>query len=114
MPCCWSFDPVTQYIWSQLKRTVLQDNIITKDEEELIENIMFNVNLYGKIITEALKDGMIDKAEQQQLLEARDKIWIEAHNIALEADGLSEEVQNILNTLTKLLKYLDNKRIFQI
>jgi MFS family permease len=114
LPCCWSFDPVTQYIWSQLKRTVLQDDIITKDEEDLIENIMFNVRLYGKIITEALKDGMIDKVEQQQLIEAREKIWVEAHNIALEADGLSEEVQNILTKLTKLLKYLDTKRIFQL
>ncbi|MHA2295663.1 MAG: MFS transporter [Candidatus Hodarchaeales archaeon] len=114
LPCCWSFDPVTQYIWNQMKETILQDNIITQDEQNLIESIMFNVKVYGNLIEEAIKNGMIDKEEQEQLLEDREKIWIEAHNIAVEADGLSEDIQNVLTTLSNLLKILDTKRIFKV
>ncbi|MFX1514655.1 MAG: MFS transporter [Promethearchaeota archaeon] len=114
IPCCWSFDPVTQYIWSQLKATILRDNIITEEENLLIENILFNVKTYGKVLEKALNDGEISHDEQQKLLRGREKIWVEAHNIAVGSDGLSEDAQNILTTLTKLLTILDTKKIFKV
>lgn len=114
LPCCWSFDPVTIYIWDQLIKTILRDNIITEEEKVLLEGIMFNVQTYGQVLEEALKDGTIDQAEQQSLHAAREKIWIEAHNLAIKADGLSEDIQNILKTLTRLLTHLDTKRIFRV
>jgi MFS family permease len=114
LPCCWSFDPVTRYIWNQLIETVLHDNIITEEEKVLLESIMFNVQTYGQVLEEALKDGTINQAKQRSLHVARNKIWIEAHNLAVRADGLSEDVQNILKTLTRLLTYLDTKRIFRV
>ena len=112
--CCWSFDPVTAYVWRQLKETVLEDKIFAEEEIILVEKIMFNVKEYGKILENALSKGIIDKPQLNQLENARNKIWIEAHNIALRSDGLSEEVQKIFTVLKKIMIQLDTKSIFRI
>ncbi|MHA1978621.1 MAG: MFS transporter [Candidatus Hodarchaeales archaeon] len=114
VPCCWSFDPVTAYVWSQLKETVLEDNIFSEEEIILIEKIMFTVKEYGKILEEAVSKGIIDKTQQDQLENARNRIWIEAHNLAVRSDGLSEEVQGIFAVLKKVMNQLETKSIFRI
>ncbi len=114
LPCCWSFDPVTNYIWRQLQETVLEDKIFDEDELILLEKIMFNVKEYGKILEDAITKGIIDKSQQEHLENARNKIWIEAHNIAVLNDGLSEEVQKIFSVLRSIMDQLDIKSVFRI
>ena len=42
------------------------------------------------------------------------RIWIEAHNIAVQPGELSDDAQQILAKLAVLLEYIDTKRMFQI
>jgi MFS family permease len=114
LPCCWSFDPVTEYIWRQLKEAVLHDKIFDEEEMNLVENIMFNVREYGKVLETALTKGIIDKSQQKQLEGARNKIWVEAHNVAVTNDGLSEEIQAVFSVLKKVLKHLETESVFRI
>ncbi|MHA2066648.1 MAG: MFS transporter [Candidatus Thorarchaeota archaeon] len=114
LPCCWSFDPITEYVWSQLRETALDEQVITEDEGILIDKIVLDVRAYGDVLGKALEDGEIDQDEQEALLQAREKIWIEAHNTALTDGILSDDAKQILLALTNLLEYVDTKRLFQI
>jgi MFS family permease len=114
LPCCWSFDPVTEYIWSQLRETALRDQVISEEEGTLIDRIVLDVRAYGEVLGKALEDGEIDKTEQQLLLTARERIWVEASNLAGEPGELSEEIEEILGRLTDLLKYLEKDRMFPL
>ena len=114
LPCCWSFDPVTDYVWTQLRETALADQVITTEEGNLIDRILLDVRSYGDVLEQALKDGKIDNGEQQSLIQARDKIWIEANNIAAHPRELSEDTKQILSKLTELLESIDTKRMFKI
>ena len=58
--------------------------------------------------------GKIDIEEQQLMIQARDRIWIEANNTAIQPGELSEDAKQILTKLTDLLEYIDTKRMFQI
>ena len=114
LPCCWSFDPVTEYVWSQLRETALADQVITTEEGDLIDEIVLDVKSYGEVLELALKDGKIDEEDQQSMLQARDRIWVEANNLAVQPGELSEDVKQILSRLTDLLEYIEAKRMFQV
>ncbi|MFX1559362.1 MAG: hypothetical protein ACFFBL_02125, partial [Promethearchaeota archaeon] len=114
LPCCWSFDPITEYIWNQLRETALSDHLITKEEGELIDRIVLDVRAYGEVLKQALKDAKIDEKDQQSLIQARDRIWIEANNRAVQPSELSDDAKQILATLTDLLEFIDAKRMFQL
>ncbi len=114
LPCCWSFDPVTEYVWSQLRETALADQVITTEEGDLIDRIVLDVKSYGEVLELALKDGKIDEEDQQSMLQARDRIWVEANNLAVQPGELSEDVKQILSRLTDLLEYIEAKRMFQV
>lgn len=114
LPCCWSFDPITEYIWNHLRETALEDEVITKEEGELIDRIILDVQAYGMVLAKALNDGKIDEEEQKTMLESRDKIWIEANNLAAKPTELSEDAKQILATLADLLEFIDTKRMFEI
>ncbi|MFX0045764.1 MAG: MFS transporter [Candidatus Hermodarchaeota archaeon] len=114
LPCCWSFDPVTEYIWSQLRETALQDQVISEEEGSLIDRIVLDVRAYGEVLGKALEDGEIDKGEREELQRARDKVWIEANNLAGGSRELTAETQEILRRLTDLLEYLEEDRMFPV
>ncbi|MFX1261852.1 MAG: MFS transporter [Promethearchaeota archaeon] len=113
LPCCWSFDPITEYVWSQLRETALEDNVITEEEGNLIETIVLDVRAYGEALEKAIEDDKIDPEEQDVLMQARERIWIEAHNKAMINGTLSNDAKQILMTLTNLLQYIDAKRMFK-
>ncbi|MFQ5885554.1 MAG: hypothetical protein ACE5IO_10700, partial [Thermoplasmata archaeon] len=114
LPCCWSFDPVTEHIWSQLRETALEDQVISEEEGALIDSIMLDVRAYGEILGKALEDGRIDENEQQQLMDARDRIWVEANNLAVQCGEMSGDVKEILMRLVTLLEHLDSDRMFPV
>ncbi|MHA2302537.1 MAG: hypothetical protein ACXACD_16430, partial [Candidatus Thorarchaeota archaeon] len=113
LPCCWSFDPITEYVWSQLREAALDDQVITEEEGMLIEKIVLDVRAYGDVLEKALNDGRIDPKEQDTLMQARERIWIEAHNTAMMDGNLSDDAKQILITLTNLLEYIDTNRMFK-
>ena len=113
LPCCWSFDPITEYVWSHLRETALEDEVITKEEGNLIETIVLDVRAYGKALEKAIEDDKIDREEQDVLMQARERIWIEAHNEAMINGTLSNDAKQILMMLTNLLDYIDTKHMFK-
>ncbi|MFW9842773.1 MAG: hypothetical protein ACFFES_17935, partial [Candidatus Thorarchaeota archaeon] len=113
LPCCWSFDPITEYIWNQLRETALADEVITEEEAIIIDRVTLDVRAYGEVLKQVLEDGKIDETEQKSLIQARDQIWIEANNSAIKSGQLSEDAQQILSKLSVLLKNIDTKRLFQ-
>ncbi|MFW9906575.1 MAG: MFS transporter [Candidatus Thorarchaeota archaeon] len=113
LPCCWSFDPVTEYIWHHLVDIVLLDKIFKKEEIFFLEKILFNEREYGKILENAIAKGIIDKKQQELLEDARNKIWIEAHNVAVTSDGLSDDIQNVFSVLKRVMRQLDIQTIFR-
>jgi MFS family permease len=114
LPCCWSFDPVTEFVWNQLKETALSDQVITKEEGDLIDRIVLDVRTFGEVLERALEDGKLDEKDQRYMIQARDRIWIEANNIAVQPGELSNDAKQILTKLMDLLEYIDTKRMFQI
>jgi MFS family permease len=114
LPCCWSFDPVTEYIWTQLRKTALSDGVLSEEERQIIDRILLDVRDFGEILEHALKDELIDEKEQTSLIKARNRIWIEANNAAMRPGEVSDDVKQILSRLTELLEYFDAKHMFQI
>ncbi|MFW9792787.1 MAG: MFS transporter [Candidatus Thorarchaeota archaeon] len=114
LPCCWSFDPVTEYIWTQLRETALSDKVISEEERKIIDRILLDVRDFGAVLERTLKDGLIDEKEQALLIQARNRIWIEANNAALQPGEVSEDAKQILTRLSELLDYIDAKHMFQI
>ncbi|UCH03491.1 MAG: MFS transporter [Candidatus Thorarchaeota archaeon] len=114
LPCCWSFDPVTEYIWSQLREIALRDQAISEEEGSLIDRIVLDVRAYGEVLGKALEDGEIDEGEREELRKARNKVWIEANSLAGESGHLTSETQEILKRLTDLLKYLEEEHMFPV
>ncbi len=114
LPCCWSFDPISEHFWIQLRETAQADQVITDEEGKLIDRIMLDVRAYGEVLERALKDGKIDNKEQQFMIQARDRIWIEANNMAVQPGDMSQDAKQILSRLTELLNYIDSKRMFQV
>ncbi|MFX1485135.1 MAG: hypothetical protein ACFFCP_18295 [Promethearchaeota archaeon] len=92
----------------------MSDHLITKEEGELIDRIVLDVRAYGEVLKQALEDGKIDEKDQQSLIQARDRIWIEANNNVVQPSELSDDAKQILSTLTDLLEFIDAKRMFQI
>jgi hypothetical protein len=87
--------------------------VITKEEGVLIDKIVLDIRTYGDVLGKALDDGKIDHEEQEALMEARERIWIEAHNTAMTDEFLSDDAKQILITLTNMLEYIDTKRMFK-
>ncbi|MFW9961834.1 MAG: hypothetical protein ACFFDV_12515, partial [Candidatus Thorarchaeota archaeon] len=114
LPCCWSFDPVTESIWSQLREIALEDKVINQEEANLIDAIVLDIRAYGDVLEQALKDGKINEEEQESLFKARDRIWVEANNMAAKQVELSDDLKAILSKLAELLEFVDSKRMFQI
>jgi hypothetical protein len=114
LPCCWSFDPVTDYIWTQLRETALLDDVISEEEARIIDRIILDVRDFGEVIERTLKDGKIDEKEQASLIQARDRIWINANNAAVQPGELSDDVKLLLSRLTEFLELIDAKHMFEI
>jgi hypothetical protein len=114
LPCCWSFDPVTEYIWTQLRETALSDEVISEEERQITDKILLDVRSFGEVLERTLKDGLIDEKEQASLIQDRNRIWIEANNAAVQPGEVSDDVKQILSRLSELLEYIDAKNMFEI
>ena len=59
-------------IWQKLQEVALRDNIISIEEEDIIESVIKNVEKFDKVLVHALEDGNITIDEKKTLEKATD------------------------------------------
>ncbi|MHA2090898.1 MAG: hypothetical protein ACW98K_08570 [Candidatus Kariarchaeaceae archaeon] len=91
-------------IWQKLQEVALRDNIITIEEEEIIESVIKNVEKFEKVLGHALEDGNITIDEKKQLETARKRIIDEAYDIAVLDDHVPPEEERLLRTIATIVK----------
>ncbi|MHA2244845.1 MAG: MFS transporter [Candidatus Hodarchaeales archaeon] len=96
------------YYWP-LVGTALADGEITVEEHELLTNILANLKEYSGLLEKACKDNIISPKEREELTAARDKLWKEAHMVAIEKDGISDDESKILNKLLEIIRSLESE-----
>ncbi|MHA1910099.1 MAG: hypothetical protein ACTSYA_00245 [Candidatus Kariarchaeaceae archaeon] len=95
-------DALTNLIRTMTK-LALEDQVITKEEEELLTNAQINMMTYDNMIVEFLEDGVIDEEESDILQSFKDMIVQEAVELSnLSTDPNSKEMK----TLSNLIEYL--------
>jgi len=96
------------YYWP-LVGTALADGEITAEEQELLTNILANLKEYSGLLKKASKDKIISPREMEELTAARDKLWKEAHRVAMEKDGISDDENKILIKLLEIIRSLESE-----
>ena len=91
-------------IWQKLQEVALRDNIITIEEEEIIESVIKNVEKFEEVLANALEDGDITIDEKKQLETARKRIIDEAYDIAVLDDHVPPEEERLLRTIATIVK----------
>ena len=86
-----------------MTKLAMEDQVITKEEEELLTNAQINMMTYDNMIVEFLEDGVIDEEESDILQSFKEMIVKEAVELSdLSTDPNSKEMK----TLTNLIEYL--------
>ena len=86
-----------------MTKLAMEDQVITKEEEELLTNAQINMMTYDNMIIEFLEDGVIDDEESDLLRSFKEMIIQEAVELSdLSTDPNSKEMV----TLTNLIEYL--------
>ncbi|MHA2170681.1 MAG: hypothetical protein ACXAB7_12375 [Candidatus Kariarchaeaceae archaeon] len=91
-------------IWQKLQEVALRDNIITIEEEEIIESVIKNVEKFEKVLKHALEDGKITVDDKKELEKARKRIIDEAYDVAILDDRVPPEEEQLLRTIATIIK----------
>jgi len=84
-----------------------KDDIITKDEEGIIEKVNEKYGIYKDELESALSDHIITEKEFDSLLKLRHRLYETALSQALEDGTITEDEKNILNQMRKNLQLTD-------
>jgi len=83
----------------QLSSIAASDGKITKEEQNLLDNIMNELSDYRLLVMDALDDGTIDAQEEKDMGQALDRIVEHASNIALADGTLSKDEETLIEQL---------------
>ena len=96
-----------QKLYEALLEKACEDDVITKDEQAILDQVKMNILDYEKLLAEAYEDGIIDEDEAKQLRDARAKMlelaWMEADTDA----NINPDEAGLLNLLLSLLKKIE-------
>lgn len=96
-----------QKLYEALLTKALEDGVISKDEQAILDQVKMNVLDYEKLLSEAFEDGIIDEDEAKQLRDSRAKMlelaWMEADTDAM----INTDEAGLLNLLLSLLKKIE-------
>ncbi|MDH5403005.1 MAG: hypothetical protein OEY49_10985 [Candidatus Heimdallarchaeota archaeon] len=91
-------------IYDMLFKKAMEDDIITPDEEAILQSVMTVGKRYDTLKEKALEDGVLDNFEYNRLNTLRGKILEKSFNIADSDNQISEDERELLNLLVKLLR----------
>ncbi|MHA2250065.1 MAG: ABC transporter ATP-binding protein [Candidatus Kariarchaeaceae archaeon] len=106
IPSYWKIQELSKKEWGELIKLVLKDQVVTNDEYHLLVNILDNFQLYGSTLDAALEDNVIDDNERNELIKTREKLIIDATNIANHDKIISSDEQEILDRLLFIVQEL--------
>ena len=96
-------------IYGILRGTALKDGRISDDEAKMLDSIIGELNDYTKILEDAWKDGIISDDERADLSAWRKRVWDHTVEVALEDNIINADEHNLLLSLVKVMKLLEEK-----
>ncbi len=112
IPKKWNYSAEIHRLFIDLIDLAFEDDQITSDERHILEQVLTNVHSYSHLLQRALEGSIINEAENQQLEEARKKIYSEAYHVANLDEVITSEELVLLERLLILIKelnYLETK-----
>ncbi len=91
------------------KKLLEQANIdgkITKEEEEILENIRLGIEEFKQYADKALEDNLVTVSEHTRMLQLQNKILRESEKQALMDDKISKDEKELLELLIKSIRSL--------
>lgn len=95
----WDFEKTMEELW----KVARSDDIITQEEQQILDRIEIDAELYTIMLEECLADGIIDEHEAYILKDIKDMIQNRAVEIA-QADGVFDQDEKaIIKKLSEIL-----------
>ena len=88
----------------KLFQTAVKDGEIDSDEGKIIEKTDSNMNQLYDCVNKAWEDNVIDDEEKQCIITLLQRIQLDAENIALSDDNITQEEADLLLIIDKMLE----------
>ncbi len=80
-----------------------EDGIITVEEANIIEKGKENLDIYIKMVNQALEDDIITQDERNELIDLEEKLMSDSYFVALEDNIIDRHELLLLKTLYKTI-----------
>ena len=90
-------------LFEDVVRIAKEDNVVTDDEQAILEKTRANIDHFGKLYEKAMEDNIITDDEYQTLLVAYKRIYKESEEEALRDEKLTKDEVNIIAKLAHTL-----------
>lgn len=94
-------------LFNQLLQKAQEDNVISNEEQAILDKIELDVDKYEKLLKSALEDDVITQTEAKELTDFRANILDGAWVVADGDSIINSDEAVLLNLLLKLLKKMD-------
>ncbi|MHA2168842.1 MAG: hypothetical protein ACXAB7_02915 [Candidatus Kariarchaeaceae archaeon] len=102
-----NFDEEPQKVLDYLVKVAKEDGIISDDEKSFLKVVEAEIEKYKTYLGKTLEDSKITLSEKIYLVKSRKEIIQRAIDVVREDDKVTEEEQNLLDTLEIKLQDLD-------
>ncbi len=102
-----NFDEEPQKVLDYLVKVAKEDGIISEDENSFLKVVEAEIDKYKTYLGKTLEDSKITLSEKIYLVKSRKEIIQRAIDVVREDDKVTEEEQNLLDTLEIKLQDLD-------
>jgi tellurite resistance protein len=102
-----NFDEEPQKVLDYLVKVAKEDGIISEDENSFLKVVEAEIEKYKTYLGKTLEDSKITLSEKIYLVKSRKEIIQRAIDVVREDDKVTEEEQNLLDTLEIKLQDLD-------
>ncbi len=94
---------------AELKEVAMSDGYLSKEEQRLISVIVKNLEAYTDFLKKAVKDGIIDDEERDELFEKRMRVMEGAYETARDDSNISEDEANLLKQVCHLIMKMEEE-----
>ncbi len=102
-----NFNEEPQKVLDYLVKVAKEDGIISEDENSFLKVVEAEIEKYKTYLGKTLEDSKITLSEKIYLVKSRKEIIQRAIDVVREDDKVTEEEQNLLDTLEIKLQDLD-------
>ncbi len=92
-----------EHLFDDVVRIAKEDNIVSEDEQALLDKTRENINKFKILYKKAMEDNIITDDEYRLLAHAYKKIYSEPQSEALRDEILTQEEVNIISKIAHTL-----------